>query len=133
MFNNYNQLIAFLQAVVKTSGCVQELGDGKRRKTSDRQSSSGDFANNSLQEDSSSGRSSSEDGSSEDSSSDDILSEGSSSEDGSSEDSVATRSQTLANERRKTEAREEDDGRFGAHNRRKYDNYKEARETDKKA
>ena len=47
--------------------------------------------------------------------------------------SVATCSQPLANERRKTEAREEYDGRFGAHNRRKNDNDKEARETDKKA
>ena len=76
------------------------------------------FANNSLQEDSSS---------------EDSASGGSSSEGSSSEDSVATRSQALANERRKTEAREEDDGRFGAHNRRKNDNDKEARETDKKA
>ena len=113
MFNYYNLLICLLQLVktdvsrtsVTTNNCSEDIGSTKFI--------GGLFANNSLQEDSSS---------------EDSASEGSS-----SEDSVATRSQPLANERRKTEAREEYDGRFGAHNRRKNDNDKEARETDKKA
>ena len=120
MFNNYNQLIAFYRLSSKRRDVS--------RSSVTASNSSGDigpikfigglFANNSLQKDSSSEHS---------------ASEGSASVGSSSEDSVATRSKALANERRKKEVREEHDGRFGAHNRRKYDNDKEARETDKKA